>query len=135
MNKFISMTLAAAMVAASVSAASSATIQVVAGKVAHNGGTGFKAVNASKAAKQGDKVMTSAASEADIVYEDGCREHVRANRVVHVRTAAICQSETANAGTHLPPEIPPVAVAAAVGAGAGLIYLIASKGPKCVSAC
>jgi hypothetical protein len=153
MKKFISVTLSVAMLAASVTAASAATVQPVSGKVSHNGGEGFKLVSGSVDAKQGDKVMVAAGGKALIVYENGCRETVGAGRVASVGTAANCKDQSAGSqvladmGTShaklstpshaaaAAPISPVVPVLVAVGAGAGIIYLIKSNGPKCASAC
>jgi hypothetical protein len=119
MRKSVSLALASVVLVASVLPSLAATVEQVAGKVSHNPGTGFKSVIGSTTGKQGDTVMTRAKSFADIVYDNGCVEHVGADSVVHIRTGEACLSSPSSPATATTPAdftVPVFIGAAAVGA-------------------
>ncbi len=91
MRKSVSLTLAAAMLVASVSIASAAaTVEPTAGNVSLNSGNGYKNLSGATGAPQGSKVSTGPTGEANIIYENGCVEHVDPDKLVSVRTGELC---------------------------------------------
>ena len=91
MRNSVALTLASALLVASVSIASAATLNVVGGSVKYNGGGGFKVANGSSEVAQGGRVLTGPNGEATIDY-GGCTVHVGPGKSVPVTNAAVCQA-------------------------------------------
>jgi hypothetical protein len=96
-----------------------ATVEPIAGKVSHSSGRGFQELNGPLLVAEGDIVMTGPDGDADIAFDNGCRQHIGPAQFVHVGTATACldaaaNSIDANTVTFAIPAVAAVAVGTAV---------------------
>lgn len=102
----------AAAIGLLVAQAHAATVNVNAGDVGLNPGSGYKKISASAEAKPGDLVKTGRTGEATIVYDDGCAVTVHHKKVVRIEAVGPCAPAAAAAAAA------PAAAAALTGGGA-----------------
>lgn len=73
------------------SAAQAASVSVLSGPVSLNKGGGFRSISSSASAVGGDLVMAGAGGQAEITYDDGCKQTVNSGETVSVAEVSPCQ--------------------------------------------
>lgn len=117
--------VASAFAIAGASAAQAATVSVMSGPVSLNKGNGFKAIGSSASAAGGDLVMAGAGGQAEITYEDGCKQAVNSGETVSVAEVSPCQL-----GVLADPMTTLVVGGLGVAAVVGIVSAVSDDGPS-----
>jgi hypothetical protein len=113
------------------SAASAATVTSVSGKVSINRGSGFAQISSGTSVKPGDTVMAGPSGQAEIVYDNGCRQKVEPGSVVVVAESPVGGGGLKDSPRCQTAEVPRdhLLLAAAVAGGIGAGIYFATQGP------
>lgn len=123
-NQYLTV-LVTAIAFTGVGAAQAATVTVLSGPVSLNKGNGFKSVGSSASAAGGDIVMAGASGQAEITYEDGCKQTVNSGETVSVADVSPCQL-----GGLADPMTTLVVGGLAAAAVVGLVAAVTDNGPS-----
>lgn len=125
MRSRILVTLTTAVNLIIASGAQAASVSVVNGPVSLNKGNGFRFISSSAAVAGGDLVMAGAAGQAEITYDDGCKQTVNSGETVSVAEVSPCQ-----AGVVGDPMTTLVLGTLAAAAVIGLVDAVSDSGPS-----
>jgi len=106
------------------SAAWSASVVDIEGRVLANSGAGFKRLSGPVAVRPGTRVMANPGGSATIIYDNGCREQVMPGGVVTVRSEGPCSLAAAETGSVY------ALGAVAIGAGAAVAIGLSKSNDK-----
>jgi hypothetical protein len=106
-------------------AVQAATVDVLNGPVSLNQGNGFRSISSSASAAGGDLVMAGAGGQAEITYDDGCKQTVNSGETVSVGEVSPCKL-----GVLGDPMTVLVVGSLGVAAVVGLVTAVTDNGPS-----